>query len=419
MMSNTRIRSSRGKLPAISCLIILGWCVPALSAYAQGASATVTSSIIPGGERLTLSSKILAEDRSVFVSLPASYERGAQRYPVIYMTDAQFNFETMRSSARFLSRNKMIPEVIIIGVTNVDRTHDLYATRADFKRDGLVIPFPNSGNADRFLEFIEKELIPWAEARYRTLPVRVLAGQSAGGYFSLHAMRMKPSLFWAVIATSPWLLWDDRKELKELLPFLTSTNMRTRELFFSYADEGPEMKIDIDALTRALRSRSDASVRWESATYPDETHDSTAIKSYYDALRMIFAGWNPPRDPRTFLLAGSLEDIKVHFARLGEQLGVALLPPEDLVNELGYQYLHANNVEAAIQTFRFNTAEYPQSANVWDSLGEALERAGKSDEALATYRKALSVAEANGDTNIETYRRNVIRLSEVLRKNPK
>jgi len=55
------------------------------------------------------------------------------------------------------------------------------------------------------------------------------------------------------------------KELKELLRFLASASIRTRELFFSYANEGPEMKADIDALTRALRSRPDASLRWDSA----------------------------------------------------------------------------------------------------------------------------------------------------------
>ena len=53
--------------------------------------------------------------------------------------------------------------MIIVGVTHPDRTRDLYATRADFKHNGRTIPFPNSGNADRFLEFFEKELIPWTE----------------------------------------------------------------------------------------------------------------------------------------------------------------------------------------------------------------------------------------------------------------
>jgi hypothetical protein len=37
---------------------------------------------------------------------------------------------------------------------------------------------------------------------------------------------------------------------------------------------------------------------------------------------MIFAGYNYPRDPKTNLLVGSLDDVKSHFAKLGEQLGV-------------------------------------------------------------------------------------------------
>lgn len=55
---------------------------------------------------------------------------------------------------------------------------------------------------------------------------------------------------------------------------------------------------------------------------------------------------------------------------------------------------------------------------MWDSLGEALERAGKNNEALASYRKAVAVAEVNGDMNIERFRKNVIRLLEGMKKGP-
>ena len=377
------------------------------------------SSIIPGGERLTLRSKILGEDRTAFVSLPVSYQGGAQKYPVLYLTDAQWNFDQTRAMATFLARNQIIPEMIIVGVTNTDRTRDLYATRADFKQNGRTIPFPNSGNADRFLEFFEKELIPWTQATYRTTPFRVLAGHSAGGNFALHAMRVKPALFQAVMVASPWLGWDERKELKELVPFLKSDNLRVRTLFLTYADEGPEMKADIDAVTSALRSRNDASLRWDTATYPNETHESVVIKSYYDALRMIFAGWSFPRDPQTNLLNGSLKDVQAHYAKLGERLGFALFPPENVVNEFGYQHLRLNNLDAALAAFQFNAKQYPQSVNVWDSLGEGLERLGKLDEALASYRKALSLAEASGDSRLETIRKTVVRLSEVLKTNKK
>ena len=51
--------------------------------------------------------------------------------------------------------------MIVVGVVNRDRTRDLYATRADFRAGNRVIPFPTSGNADQFLEFVARELIPW------------------------------------------------------------------------------------------------------------------------------------------------------------------------------------------------------------------------------------------------------------------
>lgn len=246
---------------------------------------------------MTLHSKILGEDRTVFVALPTSYARSSQKYPVLYLTDAQWQFDHTRTTAAFLTRNGIIPEMIIAGVTNPDRTRDLYATRADLKLKGRTIPFPNSGNADQFVEFFEKELISWTDATYRTSPLRILAGHSAGGNFALHAMRVKPALFQAVMVASPWLDWDERKELMELLPFVASAKLQARALFFTCADDGTEMRENIDALSAALKSRTNASLRWESANYLSETHDSTVIKSYFDGLRMIFARWVYPGDP--------------------------------------------------------------------------------------------------------------------------
>jgi predicted alpha/beta superfamily hydrolase len=276
-------------LMALISLAFMTW--PAVPSNAE---------ILSAGEQMAIHSEILGQDRTVFVALPASYRAsGAERYPVLYLTDAQWNFDQARVSAEYLARNKIIPEMIVIGVVNRDRTRDLYATRADFRDGDRVIPFPTSGNADRFLEFVAKELIPWAEKTYRTSKLRVLAGHSAGGNFALHAIRLKPDLFQAVMVASPWLAWDDRKELKQLLPFLASRQPRLTALFFTWADEGAEMKSDIDALTNALSSRTDALLRWRSVHYPNETHDSVGLKSYYDGLRMIFAGSGAPRDRKT------------------------------------------------------------------------------------------------------------------------
>lgn len=367
---------------------------------------------VRAGERVTLQSKVLGEERTVFVSLPASYERSNQRYPVLYLTDAQWQFEQTRSTANFLSRNELIPEMIIVGVANADRTRDLYSTKADFKNNGQTVSFPTSGNADQFLAFIERELIPWVESKYRTMPLRILAGHSAGGNFAMHTMRTRPELFQAVIAASPWLGWDDSRELKALEPFLAGPDVKARALFFTCGGgEGAAMKANLDALTHALRERKSDSLRWDSMIYPGETHDSVVIKSYFDGLRMIFDEWSPTRDQETNLLTGSLDQLKTHFAKFGERLSVAMLAPEGIVNEFGYEQLHAKQLDTSIAAFRYNAERDPQSANVWDSLGDGLDGAGKKKEALKSYRKAVSVAKQNNDPGLEHFKEQVARMT--------
>lgn len=366
--------------------------------------------LLPAATSATLNSQVLGEDRTVFVALPASYGRGAERYPVVYLTDADWNLAHTRSSAQLLGRNRLMPEVIIVGITHRDRVRDLYATRSNFTHNGRTIQFPTSGNADQFLAFIERELIPWVERSYRTSSLRIFAGHSAGGYFALHAMRTQPNLFQAVIAASPWLAWDEKKELRELVPFVASPRLRVRALFLSHASESPDMKPDVDALVAALRQRGDSSVQWAVREYPDETHDTDVLKSYYDGLRIIFAEYAPPRDPATYRLLGSFEDLREHFARFGRQLGVGFEPPEEFVNELGLRYLEADSVPLAVAAFRFNVAQHPESAGAWSSLGVGLERSGHRSEALESHRKAVALAERQRHPSLETFRRRAERL---------
>lgn len=167
----------------------------ALVIFGCSAAAGSGATVIPAGEQVTLHSEVLKQDRTIFIALPASYNASTDRYPVLYLTDAQWMFDPARSTVLFGALEQMIPEMIVVGITNPDRTRDLYATRADFKDGDRLIPFPNSGNADQFLEFVAKELIPWTGKSYRTSGLRILAGVSAGGNFALHAIRMKPACF--------------------------------------------------------------------------------------------------------------------------------------------------------------------------------------------------------------------------------
>jgi cytochrome c-type biogenesis protein CcmH/NrfG len=52
-------------------------------------------------------------------------------------------------------------------------------------------------------------------------------------------------------------------------------------------------------------------------------------------------------------------------------------------------------VPAAIEVFRLNAEEYPRSANVYDSLGEAYTAAGNIAEAIRNYERSLQLDPAN------------------------
>ncbi|GAE63348.1 serine hydrolase [Chryseobacterium indologenes] len=70
---------------------------------------------------------------------------------------------------------------------------------------------------------------------------------------------------------------------------------------------------------------------------------------------------------------------------------------EDYLNNAGYSLLGQNKLNQSIDIFRVNSLLYPDSQNVYDSLGEAYLKAGQKDKARYYYQKALEINPANAD----------------------
>ena len=64
---------------------------------------------------------------------------------------------------------------------------------------------------------------------------------------------------------------------------------------------------------------------------------------------------------------------------------------EEEMNNVGYALLQSQRVEDAVKIFRLNIAEFPQSWNAYDSLGEAYKTAGKTRSAIQNYRKSIEL----------------------------
>ncbi len=61
------------------------------------------------------------------------------------------------------------------------------------------------------------------------------------------------------------------------------------------------------------------------------------------------------------------------------------------INAYGYQVMNTGNNDKAIEIFILNTNRFPKSANTWDSLGEAYTTKGDKKNAIASFKKSLSL----------------------------
>lgn len=369
------------------------------------------------GETVTIPSKILGEERTILVSIPPAYDQSSQRYPVLYLTDGGAHFTHTRGTVDFLARLGLMPQVIVVGVNNTDRTRDLTPTHVASRTiDGRVFESSTSGGASKFLDFFEQELFPFVEAHYRTLPLRFFTGHSFGGLFALNALFTRPEIFTAVIAVSPSLNWDDDLPNRQADSFFDGRDELNVTLFVAMADEeeGDPAPTRLDRLEKTLSEADTEDFEWAVMRMPDENHGSVVLRAHYWGLRKVFDGWQLPSDPETGRFVGGLDGIKAHYASLSKKYGVTVMPDETTVNAIGYQVLGRGEFDDAIAVFQYNVELYPGSANVYDSLGEALENASRPDEAYANYSKAVDNAARNGDERLEIFTTNRDRAKDLV-----
>jgi tetratricopeptide (TPR) repeat protein len=101
-----------------------------------------------------------------------------------------------------------------------------------------------------------------------------------------------------------------------------------------------------------------------------------------DRLAPVFATRDPVRISRAFRAMG---DYGVPAADI----------VESSINAMGYEHLENGDVDAAISVFELNTETFPESANAWDSLGEAIMTKGDHESAIRYYRRSLEIDPEN------------------------
>jgi predicted alpha/beta superfamily hydrolase len=353
-----------------------------------------------------LKSKILGTDRTYFVAVPAGYAASAARYPVLFLLDAndEPQFVAALANIRFLASRGEVPELIVVGIPNgADRTHDLapVTTAAD-----EVKQFPTAGGSDAFVTFINDEVLPAVRAAYRTLPGAFLAGHSFGGMLALHAAAVRPGVFKGVISMSPSLQWNDTKYVVAYADLLSKQTSGGR-VFVTSGGLEPPIDINTQRFIARMDSTPNPKVALRYQRYPDNTHGMTPLPSLVEGLRFMFepvslrgaaaGALALPQTADSTAIMQLVADVERKYAAGARTLDFPETLPENALNEQGYMALqYFKQPGAAVAIFRKNVALYPNSANVYDSLGDGLLALGDKAGARANFTKAVEVAKATG-----------------------
>jgi predicted alpha/beta superfamily hydrolase len=176
---------------------------------------------------------------------------------VLYMTDGEF--AGFRFQKLIEKNGDSLSNLIAVGLVNTDRRRDLLYIK----------------DADKFLEFITSELIPFVEKDY-ICKKRILYGHSFGGSFTVFAMLNKPDFFNCFIASSPTPIMDLVQKEKFLK--VDSESKSQVDFYFSYGSNDMKQVIKwADILKNNLTGNSFTNLKWHFNVFEGADHNTSDI----------------------------------------------------------------------------------------------------------------------------------------------
>jgi hypothetical protein len=207
---------------------------------------------IIAGEKTTVSSEILDYDPEIYIGIPDNFN-DTSTYPVVVLLDAELLFPAFAGITKLMGQMEEIPECLVVGIPMNESFED-YGMEFAPKISGV----PNSGHADKILDFFEKELFPLIELKYSSPNLRGVQEyiQSEESFINLSQ--------------------------KDTTFYYLSFGTNEEEIF----REG--LQPQILNFRDILENEAPDNLKWIYRSNEHNNHFSNAIESYIDGLNLYF-----------------------------------------------------------------------------------------------------------------------------------
>jgi predicted alpha/beta superfamily hydrolase len=225
---------------------------------------------IPQHETFSIKSNQVGEERVINVWTPENYKTNSDSLPVMYMADGGIKEDfphIANTLAKLIKENKIKP-LILVGIENTQRRRDLTGF-TEVEKDKEIAPVV--GGSGKFRAFINDELFPEINKRYRTTDEKSIIGESASGLFVMETFFLTPDMFDNYIAFDPSLWWNNHylvRTAKEHLAKFPTTEKRLWFAGSNATDISPYTK----ELSNTLKTENQANLKWNYSDEPKEKH---------------------------------------------------------------------------------------------------------------------------------------------------
>ena len=276
---------------------LLALCCLANSALAAPASA-LASYGLENTQVRDIRAPALKRDYQLYVALPDSYRQGNKRYPVLFVTDANYAFPVVRNIAQRLNKHAGREEVIVVGLSYANGDGGVYSRRRDYTpttprkhdyRSDMPGRQPAFGEAKAYGQFISGEVFPFIASNYRVnMQRKVFIGHSYGSLLGLQFLLTEPRTFEHYILGSPSLWYDAGIMFEREQAYAASHKDLPASVFFgiggleklaagkkrSRAEEDADMLADLREFDGKLTSRKFPNLKTRLRVFEDEDHAS-------------------------------------------------------------------------------------------------------------------------------------------------